>query len=977
IPYIIDGRNYRYKEGHIYQGFRCERVEAIPDYALMSCTLRHLGTGTEFWYLDRNDINNLFSINFRTNPLDSTGLPHVLEHLVLCGSQNIPVRDVFFKMVSRSVANFMNAMTGPDYTMFPFATMNEADFRNLQKVYLDAVFRPNLLRMDFMLEGWRLEHQDVHDRNSDIVFKGIVLNEMIGSYADNSTSFKHTMLNYILPSHSYRHSTAGNPLEIPNLSHENLVNYHRQYYHPSNARIFCCGCFDLEKTLEFVDKEYLSHYDRIDTSFSRTPSEDRWSEPRKACIQSRLNSMGPSIDHQNQVAIGMLMCDILDIQETFELKVLSELLIRSPNSAFYKSMIEPNFSGGYTSWTGYLPDCKDTYFAVGLQDVAMKNVELFEDLFDNTVHKAIKEGFDSQHIESVLSNLELDNLRQQSDYKNVLYKSIVLWNHEGDVVSNLRDSEMFATLRNRLKENPNYFEQKVEKYLINNTHKLTITMRPNESYDTERQNAEAKLILKKLEETNDQEFDNIYENGLKLEAFQKATQDIGILPCLSIYDVQKPIPRPRTMEITLRDVPTLVSHEPLPGITYFNCMFNATGLSLNDAMLLPLFCSVFTEMGTSNHDYRQFNNLLLAKMARFECMAKVVESVTDGKSYRLGLLMKTYALDKNVSDMFRICEELLLNFQLEDTERLEVLIKNYISKLASNVVSTGHLYAMMGSSALVTNASRMKSFLSGVDHVDYMKKFVKENSIGVIRDSLKSIGSKVFSISNLRVAINTSENNVSTVLKDYERFLKQLPTIEQSIDTNEIFLLKPSFRHYNLNMPLGFCSKTFFAVPFVHEDHAALRVLGKLLTAKYLLPVIREQNGAYDAGARIGFDGLFNFFSFRDPHVAKSMEVFDKTYKWLQTERQQLDEQALFEAKLAVLQLVDWPICPNEISLENFIFRANDYMYSKYRSRVLSVTLEEVHNLIEKYFKNESKHFGKCIIGPKSADMEKSRVIST
>ncbi|XP_060654365.1 presequence protease, mitochondrial-like [Drosophila nasuta] len=966
MPYIIDGQNYKYKEGRVYQGFLCERVEPITDYGLMSCTLRHIGTGTEFWYLDRNDINNLFSINFRTNPLDSTGIPHVLEHLVLCGSQNLPVRDVFFKMVSRTVANFMNAMTGPDYTMFPFATMNEADFRNLQKVYLDAVFRPSLLHLDFLLEGWRLEHQDVHDRNSDIVIKGIVYNEMIGSYSDNSTSFKHTMLNHILPSHIYRHSTAGNPSEIPKLSYEELVNYHRQYYHPSNARIFCCGSFDLEKTLEFVDREYLSHYDRIDTSFSRTPPEDRWSEPRQACIQSRLNPMGPGIDHQNQVATGLLMCDILDIQETFELKVLSELLIRSPNSPFYKSMIEPKISGGYTEWTGYLPDCKDTYFAVGLQDVTMKNVELFEELFDNTVYKASKEGFDSLHIESVVSNLELDNLKQQRDYKNLLYKSIVLWNHEGDVVSNLRDSEMFAKLRNKLKENPNYFNEKVEKYLINNTHKLTITMQPTESYEIERQIAESKLILEKLEEISDDKFEQIYEKGLELEAFQKAPQDIEILPCLSINDVQNPFPRPQIMDISLQDVPTMISQEPFAGITYLNCMFNTSGLSINDAMLLPLFCNVFSEMGTSKHDYRQFNDFLQAKMARVECLAKVVESVADGKTYRLGLLMKTYALDKNVSDMFRLCEELLLNFQVADTERLEMLIKNYISKLGNNVISTGHLYAMMGSSALVTNASRLKSLLSGVDHVDYMKKYVKENSIEAIRDSLKSIGSKVFGRNNLRIAINTSENNLSTIVKDCERFVSHLPTMNQTSDTNEIFLLEPSSRHYDLSMPLSFCAKTFFAVPYAHKDHAALRVLGKLITAKYLLPIIREQIGAYDAGARIGFDGLFNFFSFRDPHVTKSMEVFDKTYEWLQAESHQLDEQALFEAKLAVLQLVDWPICPSEITLESFTFGSNYDMNLKYRSRVLSVTLPEVQNLIEKYFKNESKHFGKCILGPVS-----------
>ncbi|XP_060656402.1 presequence protease, mitochondrial-like [Drosophila nasuta] len=969
IPYIIDGQNYRYKEGHVYQGFRCERVESIPDYGLMSCTLRHLGTGTEFWYLDRNHIENSFSIHFRTTPFNSTGLPHILEHLTLAGSKKYPVRDPFFKMRNRSVATFMNAMTGPDYTIYPVSSMNEVDFRNLQMIYMDAVFRPNLLYLDFLQEGWRLEHKDVHDRNSDIVFKGVVYNEMMGAYADNNILLKQKMLNNILPSHAYGHMGAGNALEMPKLTHEDLVNYHRQYYHPSNARIFCYGSFDLEKTLEFVDKEYLSHYDRMDSSFSCIPSEKRWSEPRRVCIQGRPDTMGPSIDRQNQIAIGLLLCDITDIQENFELKILAELLIRGPNSPFYKSMVEPNFSGGYIRWTGHVPNRKDTYFTVGLQHVSEDDLELFEELFDNTLHKASIEGFDSQHIESVLCNYEL-TLKQQSECRHLLYKSIVLWNHDGDVVSNLRISELFSKLRNKLKDNPNYFKQKIEKYYINNPHKLIITMRPNECQEIERQLSESKLLLKKLKETSDEEFEQIYENGLKLEAFQKAPQDIEVLPCLSINDVQKPFPRPQMNELTLRGVPTLISHEPLAGITYLNCMFNTTGLSLNDSMLLPLFCSVVSEMGTSNHDYRQFDNLVRSKMARIVFTPKVVESVTDGKSYHLGLLMKTYAVDKNVDLMFRLCEELLLNFRLDDTDRLKMLIKNYISKFSLNVRSNGHLYAMMGSSALVTNAGRLKSLLTGVDHVDYMKKYVKENSIEAIRDSLKSIGSKVFSRNNLRVAINTSENNVSSILGNYERFLTHLPTQHQMINTKEIFLQEPSFRHYNLDMPLNFCSKTIFAVPYVHEDHAALRVLAKILTAKYLLPVVREQNGAYGAGAKIGFDGLFNFFSYRDPHSAKTIEVFDKTYEWLQTGNCKIDQQAIFEAKLAVLQLVDWPIAPGEINSDSFVLGATYDIYFNYRARVLAVTVNEVLNVIEKYFKNESKHFGKCVIGRKSVEIE-------
>ncbi|KAL7737632.1 hypothetical protein ACLKA6_007740 [Drosophila palustris] len=974
VPYVIEDQNYRYKEGRIYQGFQCERIESIPDYGVTSCTLRHLGTGTEFWYLDRNDIHNVFSINFRTTPYDSTGLPHILEHLALLGSKKYPVRDPFFLMLNRSIATFMNAITGPDYTLYLFASMNEVDFRNLQKIYLDAVFRPNLLYLDFLQEGCRLEHQDLHNRDSDLAIRGVVYNEMIGAFSDNAQLFKQKMLNNILPSHTYNNIAGGDPQVIPKLTHKDLVEFHRKYYHPSNARIFCYGSFDLEKTLAFVDKEYLSHFDCIDTDYSRIPPEERWSQPRHVHILSRMNSMGASFERQNQIAIGLLMCDILDIQENFELKVLGELMISGPNSAFYKGLIEPNFSGGYCKGTGYLPDCKDTYFVVGLQNLTVEDFNKFNELFDQTVLKASQEGFESEHIESVLSNLEL-SLKHESEHfgKSLLYKSAVLWNHDGDVLAGLRVSKLIETLRFRLKQNSNYFKQKIEKYFINNKHKLTLTMSPDEAYDDNFKLSEAKLLVQKLNEISDEEYDDIYNNGIKLEAAQKEADNLDVLPCLKISDVREPIKPPQMEKTTVQGVPTQLCKVSSNGITYLKCLFNITGLSQEDALLVPLFCHVISEIGTTNYDFRQFNKLLLSKLAPIVCTTKVVESVIDAKTYSVALIMATHALDKNVPDMFGLCEELMLNFKLEDTSHLSMLIENYISKLRLLFGQSGHLFAMLKSSGLVTNASKLKAQWGGVDHIDLMKEYVQQNSIEDIQDRLRNIGLKVFSKSNLRVAINSSDVYQSTVSKPYERFLRNLPVLEKTIDNTEVQLLEPvATQHYVMNLPLSYCGKSFSAVPYVHKDHAVLRVLAKFLAAKYLVPVIRQQNGAYGAGARIGFDGLFSFYSFRDPHATKTIEVFDNTYEWLQTEgRNKLDRQALFEAKLGVVQLVDWPNGPGDINMDNFVLGASYDIYSNYRSRLLNITMDEVRAVIEKYFKEEPKHYGKYILGPEIEEIEK------
>ncbi|XP_022218351.1 presequence protease, mitochondrial [Drosophila obscura] len=971
VPHIIQQQEYRYNEGKLYHGFQCERVERIPDFDLTSYTLRHEGTGTELWHIDRNDTNNVFSINFRTTPFDSTGLPHILEHLALCGSKNYPVRDPFFKMLNRSVATFMNAMTGPDYTLYPFSTMNEVDFRNLQRIYLDAVFNPNLAHLDFLQEGWRLENKDLHNRESELVIKGVVYNEMKGAFSENSQVFGQNLLNNILPDHTYGHVSGGNPLEIPKLTHTDLIEFHRKYYHPSNARIYSYGSFDLTKTLELIDKEYLSLRTRIDNSYSRIPLQPRWSQPRHVHISSRLDNMGAAFDRQNQIAIALLMCDMTNIQETFELNVLSEILIRGPNSAFYKSLIEPNFSGGYNQSTGYSADTKDTAFVVGLQDLRVEDFKKFNDLFSQTLCKAMEEGFESQHVESILHNLELSLKHQSPHFGNaLLFNSTALWNHDGDVVSNLRVSDMIARLRTCLRQNKNYFQEKMNTYFVNNSHKLTLTMSPDELYEENFKQAELEMLKQKTNALDNEKLEKIYQNGLKLDASQKAAPNTNLLPCLTLSDVKKPPNWPKLRIQTIQEVQTQICEVPTNEITYLKCLFNITGLSEDEVKLVPLFCNIINDMGTSMHDFREFDKLVLSKTAGIDFKLNFVENVEDAKSYRLSLMMTTHALDKNVPDMFSLCQDLLRNFKLDDTDRLKMLIENYISSISIGIASSGHLYAMLGAAALVSNASKLKSLLSGVDHIDFMKNFVQKNNTTDIRDQLKSIGTKVFSKSNLRVAINSSESYLPTAVDHLKNFLETLPTLEKTIESSEITLLHPSCQQYLMNIPVNYCAKAFFAVPYLHKDHPTLRVLAKLVSAKYLLPVVREQNGAYGAGAKISSDGIFSFYSYRDPHSTKTLEAFEKTYEWLQSESKQIDQQALFEAKLGVLQQLDSPIAPGNIGIDYFLYEVSQDMFVKYRSRMLSITVDELHDVIERYFKENSKNYGKCILGPANENLE-------
>ncbi|XP_004535831.1 presequence protease, mitochondrial [Ceratitis capitata] len=972
-PHIIHQQEHKFSEGKEYHGFKCIRVELVPEFGIMSYTFRHIGSGTELWYLDRKDSNNVFSVNFRTTPFDSSGLPHILEHSVLCGSKKYPVRDPFFKMLNRSIATFMNAMTGPDYTMYPFSTMNETDFRNLQKIYLDAVFRPNLEYLDFLQEGWRLEHSNVHDKSSEYVLKGVVYNEMKGAFSENSSIFSQNLLNNLLPDHTYGFVSGGNPLEIPKLTHKNLVDFHSKYYHPSNARIYTYGNFDIQKTLEYVNSEYLSQYERIDNSYSRIPSQIRWKKPRNVHISSRFDNMGAAFERQNQIAIALLMSDVTDTQETFVLHVLSELLVRGPNSSFYKSLIEPNFSGGYNQATGYDPQIKDTFFCVGLQDLRVEDFARVQDLFDKTINQVISEGFDSSHVESVLHNIELLLKHQSPQFgMGLLFNSTPLWNHDGDVVSNLRLSNMIANFRHNLLEDPKYLQRKVEQYFATNTHRLTLTMSPDDHYEDNFRTAELDLLKQKIMSLDDIKRKEIYENGIKLEQAQKGTPNLELLPCLSLTDVEE-MPKMPSLEVLRIDkVPTQVCQVHTNDISYLKLHFNGTNLSHDEVMLLPLFCNIVNDMGTINYDFREFDKLVLSKTAGIDFKLHFAENIYDSKSYLLGVYMTTHALNKNAADMFSLCTELLTKFKLDDIDRLGMLIDNYVSNISVGIASSGHLYAMQSCAGLVTNAAKLKSLLSGVEHIEFMKNYVKQSKTEEIREKLKVIGQKLFLKNVMRCSLNTSEEFYSTLIKNYEKFLSDMPVQAESNKQSDhsISLLEPSQQHFVMNIPVNYCAKAFFAVPYTHRDHPTLRVIAKLISAKYLLPVVREQNGAYGAGAKIGSDGIFCFFSYRDPNSSKTLKVFNNTYQWLQENIAEITEQALFEAKLGVLQQLDAPIAPGNMGIDFFLYGVSQEMFAKYRARLLSTSVDELKNVVERYFKNEPEHFGSCLLGPENKGLE-------
>lgn len=972
-PSVLQCKTNNIREHDVIHGFVVDEVERVNEMYLDAIRLTHIGTGAQYIHLNRDDSNNVFSLGFRTTPMNSTGLPHILEHITLCGSEKYPVSDPFMKMLRRSMATFMNAMTGPDYTIYPFSTQNQKDYKNLQSVYADAVFKPRLRETDFYQEGWRLEHTDLNDNKSPIIIKGVVYNEMKGVFNENQSIFSEKLLNAILPSHTYGVCSGGEPLVIPQLTHQALKDFHSQYYHPSNSRIFSYGNFPLEDHLKFINDTYLSSSQKIDISSSRVPSEKRWTTPRHEHVACRPDPMAPDASRQNSIAIAHLCNDITDTQATLELHILSELLLKGPTAAFYKSFIESNLATGFGPFTGYESQLKDTIFSVSLQGVRSEDFDKIEKTYDETVQQVIDNGFDKDHIEAVLHGIELRMKHQTSSFgMNLLFSLTSIWNHDGDLIESMKINKSIKSLTEKIENNPKYLNNLVEKYFLKNTHKLVLTMSPEEDYDVKFSMAEEKVLNDKLKECTEEEREKIFEAGKFLRAEQEKKEDLSILPTLKVTDIKEDVDRYDTDDVKIVDIPVQISIQPTNGVSYYRGILGTHELSNELKQLIPIFNNVIAKMGTKSHNYRDFDRLCQLKTGGLSFSSHIAEDKNNISKYEEGIIISSYCLDHNADKMWNLWTELFNEVDLNDYKRFETLVKTIAGDLSNGIADSGHHYAMSSAAGLVSPAANFKESIFGLEYVGRMKRIAQEKSLMPILEKIQEIRNRIFNKSNLRSAINLSDDNKDKVLAGMSGFYSSLNgnyqgsiqmTDGQIKQANEVGI------HHIMPYTTNYSSKAISTVPYTHEDYPALKILAKIISTAYLLPEVREKEGAYGSGASLSSEGVFLFYSFRDPNSTKTFDTFDRTYDFVRT--YDFKQTDLDEAKLGVFQQIDSPVSPGSRGLLKFTYNITDDDVQAQRLKLKAVTREDILRVAEKYLLPGTPgiRVGRAMIGAPNADL--------
>lgn len=950
----------KYPVGANFHGYEVRRVLPVPELRLTAVDLCHTQTGSQHVHIDRNDTNNVFSIAFKTNPPNATGVPHILEHTTLCGSQKYPVHDPFFKMLNRSLANFMNAMTASDYTFFPFSTTNSKDFANLRDVYLDATLHPLLSREDFYQEGWRLEYSDINDNKSDINFKGVVYNEMKGQVSNADYYFWSQFQQTIYPA---LNNSGGDPKKITDLAYEDLVNFQNKNYHPSNSKTFTYGNLPLEGTLKKLNEEFVQ--------FGKRHKHDKKLFPidlKEDTSVEKIGPMDPMLPPEKQQKTSLTwMCGTPeDTYETFLLRILGNLLMDGQSSIMYKRLIESGLGNEFAVNTGADSNTSVNMFTVGVQgteDVAGVKAAI-EQIFEDV----LKTPFDKVKIQGIIEQIELSKKDQKPDFGlQILYSVLPGWTNQVDPFEALQFDKTLKRFKNDLEtKGDSLFYDIMTKYLYKKP-SFQFTMKGDPDFSAGLALEEKTRLQGKIDALDANDKKVIFERGKILHEKQNKVEDLSCLPTLRLSDIPRTAPT-YPVQTTGKDMVRITDTN---GISYLHgkkILDNSIPLELYP--YIPLFTDSLLSLGTSTETFGEIENEIKLYTGGISTRTAVsTDPVTMEPS--ISFNFSGWSLNSKTEKVFEFWEKLLLHTDFrKNSEQLKILIKMMASSNANAVSDSGHAYARGYVNAHFSTPSAIGEAFQGIEQlqligrlskiVDDPAKFQSEvidkmeqlqkliisaNSedlrffVTTDTDAQASkIDSQIKSFKSQFGSIHPQNNSTSFITKDYPLIQNKKPTLLNfQFQTHHTALAKPT------------------GIPYMNKDGAALQVLSSVLSSKYLHKEIRERNGAYGAGAKYdAVNGAFNYFSYRDPNPLQSLAVYERTFD--------IQAEDLDNAKLRLFQQVDAPISKRAEGIVLFESGIDDEMRQKRRENLLDVSLDDITRVEAQYLAGKKGY--SAVVGP-------------
>jgi Zn-dependent M16 (insulinase) family peptidase len=865
-------------------GFELVSEGDLEEFRGRGIFLRHIRTGCEIYHVLNGDADNLFSFTFKTLPKDNTGVAHIVEHSVLCGSRRFPVKDPFLLLLKGSANTYMNAFTFPDKTVYPASSQVEEDFYNLFRVYGDAVFFPLLRRETFWQEGQRREIAGGRLRAV-----GIVYNEMKGNYSSHDSIAAEWAYRSLFPDTPYAFDSGGEPSAILDLDYEDFRNFHAEYYHPSNCRIFLYGNIPTEKHLVFLEENFLSHFERRDVRAGFAPPR-RWEAPR---FLERLYPAGEGETEEgsSSVTLNWLLPPVTDPMKVLSLEILAEILLGNAGSPLQKALVDSRLGEDLSPATGLEAETREMNFSVGLRGTSPAKAEKIEKLIFSVLGDLSARGLDAEQVEGALRRVEFYNreIKEGAVFgMRLMRRSLCGWLHgehpERTMKFRALMDELKAAVRGR-----RYFEEFIEKELLTNPHRTTLVVKPDANLAA-RQEAE---IQKKL----DDEAASLGKEGLRrledelanFKAFQETPdppEALKTIPSLRIEAIPRQLEILPVAEADIRGIRESYAQDIYTnGIVYADFAFDlgeADRVSERD-MFLPLFTSALPGVGAGGKSYDRIALELSLKTGGFQTQIEAATTAGARERVRRFIFLRLKTLEAGFPEALDLVKTILLDPGFDDTERLRDIFLEYRNGLKSSIIPNGNAYACSRADRCLSAAEKMEELWKGISQYQFMAALSAEDAPAGMRKNFAEIRQRYINRGRLIVNFTCegkSWNMAKTALESFVDALPAGPGEEIPVDDGKEFFPYGACGKKNLEavtVPSGVCfvASAVRAARLGSPEHSHEAVLAHLLSTGFLWEKIRMQGGAYGAScAALGLDRIFSFSSYRDPNIISTFQAF-------------------------------------------------------------------------------------------------------
>lgn len=938
------------------------RVEDVQSDGFI---LRHKKSGARIAILSNNDDNKVFYIGFRTPPEDETGVPHIIEHTTLCGSKKFPVKDPFIELAKGSLNTFLNAMTYPDKTVYPVASCNDQDFKNLMDVYLDAVFNPNITKYEeiFKQEGW---HYELTGKDDELKINGVVYNEMKGAYSSPDEVLSSQIYRSLFPDNTYSKDSGGNPEYIPKLTYQAYLDFYHKYYHPSNSYIYLYGDMDVVERLEWLDKEYLSLYDykKVNSEINKQPAFD---EIKNVEAQYSI-TMDDSQENKTYLSYNRVVGDTLDEMLYQAFDVLDYALVSSPGAPVKQALIDAGI--GDDVYGSYDAGILQPVFSFVAKNANASQADEFESIVENTLKEVVKTGINKEALLAGINSSEFKF--READFgqfpKGLLFGLNCLDSWLFDDMKpfiHLECLGTFAKLRKAV--DTDYFEKLIQEYLLDNTHGSSVTVKPKRGLGNEREEALAKELSDYKASLSDEEIKKLIEDTEHLKKYQEepsSDEDLRKLPMLTRADMKKNAMPFSNIEDELLDVKVVRHDIESNGIDYISFLFDAGDFAQSELGYLGFFTNALGLVSTERYSYTDLANATNIYTGGISTGTASHPDIKDRNNFVFKFEVKLKVLEKNLDKALELMQQMLLASDFSDTKRLGEIVAQIKARLQANLSSSGHLVAAMRSMSSFSRYALYQDELKGVAFYRSICRIEKElsESPKSVSDKLAAIAKKLFARNRMLISFTGNNEAYGNAKPSLEKVIAGFDKMSAVGNQAEVHFNTAKEAFIDASQ-IQYVAKTGDFICEGYEYTGALRLLRIILSYDYLWINVRVKGGAYGCMNTFLRSGESYFVSYRDPNLSDTLDVYDRIPEYIKSFSP--DERDMTKYIIGTFSALDTPMNPEakgSRSLSAYLEGITYEQIQKERNEILNAQPEDIRrlaDLVEAVLKKDSI----CVIG--------------